>query len=233
MFSAAALRDKGESLDDLLLGLNLLRTKSEASYESIDFIALKNESIALDRRFADWQESRAAEFKPTIAGHIIWSQYELETAVGCWPGKVDAYFDLFVAGVWNVFRAARLLLLALIIRLSDAIQDKDSRTDHVHTANGIAKDIIASIPYHLADNLQIFLNAVPTETEITNPGRSLGGLLLIHPLYVTSQIPFLPENMREYMRRCLIWIGSNMGLGQADLLAKVRETSCWLLNQFA
>ena len=217
------MSEKGESLDDLLLSLNLLRTKSQASFEFKDFIALKNESIALDRRFADWQESRVAEFNPTLAGHVIRSQDESPIAVGCWPGKVDTYFDLYVAGVWNVFRAARLLLTTLIITLSDATKDKGSRASHTHIASDIAEDLIASIPYHLADSLQIFLNEVTADTGITTPGRALGGLLLLHPLYVASRVPFLPKYMREYAQRCLTWIGSNMGLGQADLLAKVRE----------
>ncbi len=224
------MSDQGESLDDLLLSLDLVWIKSEASFKSKDFDALKNESIALDRRFANWQDSRVTEFEPTVTGHVIRSPHESAITVGYWPGKVDTYFDLYVAGVWNIFRAARLLLVALIIKLSDTLGDNDSCVDHIHTANRIVKDMIASVPYHLTDNLQVFLSELATSTEIKKPGRSLGGLLLMHPLYVASKMPFLPENMREYMRRCLTWIGSNMGFGQATLLAKVREVRYWFLK---
>lgn len=196
-----------------------------------DFTAIRNESIALDRRFAIWQESRVAEFKPTIVGYINEAQHDCQIAVGYWPGEVDTYFDLYVAAVWNIFRAARLLLLDLIIKLSDSdlLGDFDSRMYCITTANGMAKDIAASVPYHLADNLQAFLNQLSTN-EIGEPGRLLGGLLLMYPLHVASKIPFLPVEMREYMRRCLTWIGSNMGLGQATLLAKVRDARRWILN---
>jgi hypothetical protein len=230
VFSVPALSDQGESLDDLLLSLDLVWRKSEASFESKDFNALKNESIALDRRFANWQDSRVTEFKPIVTGHVIRTEYESGIAVGYWPGKVDTYFDLYVAGVWNIFRAARLLLVALIIKLSDSLGDNESCIDHIHAANRIVKDMVASVPYHLADNLQVFLSELATSTEITKPGRLLGGLLLMHPLYVASKMPFLPEKMQEYMRRCLTWIGSNMGFGQATLLAKVREVRYWFLK---
>ena len=223
MFSVPALSEQGESLDDLLLSLDLVWTKSKASFKSKDFNALKNESVALDRRFADWQDSRVTEFKPTITGHVIRSKHESEIAVGYSPGRVDTYFDLYVAGVWNIFRAARLLLIALIINLLNILENNDSCADHIHTAKHIFEDMVASVPYHLADNLQAFLCELTTSTEITQPGRSLGGLVLIHPLYVASSMPFLPEQMREYLRRCLTWIGSHMGFGQATLLAKVRD----------
>ncbi len=93
----------------------------------------------------------------------------------------------------------------------------------MHTADRIVEGIAASVPYHLTDNLQVFLGELATETEIKSPGKTLGGVLLIHPLYIASKMPFLSERMREYMRRCLAWIGSTMGLGQAALLAKVNE----------
>jgi hypothetical protein len=195
--------------------------KSEALFELEDLRALKAESISLDRRFAEWQNSRVPEFKPTVVGHINQSEYESEIAVGYWHGKVDTYLDLYVASVWNIFRAARLLLIAIIIKLSGTLESDESSVDYLYIADRIAEDIVASVPYHLVDNLPSFLSKLAVSTEITDPGRSLGGLLLMHPLYIASKILFLSRDTREYMRRCLIWIGSNMGLSQATLLAKV------------
>lgn len=37
--------------------------------------------------------------------------------VGLWPGRRDMYFDLSVAGVWNISRTARLLLIEIIQEL--------------------------------------------------------------------------------------------------------------------
>jgi hypothetical protein len=72
------------------------------------------------------------------------------------------------------------------------------------------------------ENPQVFL----ISTEITNPdlGRILRGLLLMHSLYlyVTSQMRFLDKTMREYILRCLAWIGEYMGIRQTTVLVNVR-----------
>jgi hypothetical protein len=204
---------------DLLLTLASLRTKSEASSSSepTDFTALKKETLTLHHRFTKWQSSLIPESKPTVIGHIHISQSEPEIPPGYWPAKVETYFDLYVAGVWNIFRTARLLLLALIIKFSD----DSSVEEYIHTAHLIVEDMLASVPYHLVENLQVLLRDSES-TEINNPGRVLGGLLLVYPLFVTSRMRFLDKGMREYMLRCLAWIGEYMGIGQATVLAKVR-----------
>ena len=72
--------------------------KCEASCEAQDLNTLKNENIALDRRFAYFERSRVPEFKPTIPRYISTSTKESEIVAGYWPGKVETYFDLYVAG---------------------------------------------------------------------------------------------------------------------------------------
>ena len=213
---------QGETLDDLLLSLDSLWTRTQSPFASNDSQALKKASIALDDRFIEWEESRITEFKSTAIGNVPQTHKEPQVAVGYWPGKVDTYFDLYVAAVWNVFRAARLLLNALIIKVSDALGENDTCAEHIRTANDIVENMIASIPYHLTDNLQVFLSQLSKKSEITDPGKYLGGLLLMHPLYVASEMPFVHARMRDYTRKCLAWIGSNMGFGQATLLANVR-----------
>jgi hypothetical protein len=222
VFSVPALYDQNESLNNLFLCLEQLRTQSESSSESRQIEHLKCDCVMLERRFARWEDSRSQEFKPTVAGRIHRNQRRNTTKAGYWPGRVGTYFDCYVAGVYNLFRAARLLLVSLIINLSDTLGHNDSRAKHIHIANHIIEEMVASIPYHLTDDLQSFLSKQAANVEISTPGRSLGGLLLMHPLYVASEVSFLPEEVREYMRRCLAWIGSNMGIGQARLLAKVQ-----------
>jgi hypothetical protein len=198
-------------------------TRSETPSELTHLQLLRSQSIALDQRFDKWKDSRSPVFKPTRIGRIDRCDDELDIPVGYWPGTVDTYFDLYVAGVWNIFRAARLLLVALIISLSEATGDDRGYVDYAVIGNRIAADMIASIPYHLVDNLPAFISDLAKQREIAEAGRYLGGLLLIHPLYVASRMQFLPDEMQCYSRRCLAWIGSNMGFGQATLLAEVRD----------
>lgn len=213
---------QGQSLDNLLLDLDRLWTKSEANLDPTDLSALQDESVALDRRFVQWEDSRVTELKPTLVAHTRPCDYGPDIEVGHWPGRVDTYFDLSIAGVWNVFRGARLLLTVLIVKLADTRDANGSSADHILDAIDIVKDIIASIPYHLMSNIYVFLDEKGATNETRNTGKILGGLLLMHPLYVASRVPFLPNSMRDYLRKCLMWIGSNMGIGQATFLAKVR-----------
>jgi hypothetical protein len=198
-------------LDDLLLDLDLLWIKYQSCSGLKDLNKLKKTAIALYSRFTKWQDSRVAELNPTGIGNIDENECESQIAVGHWPGKVDTYFDLCVAGAWNIFRTARLLLIALIMQLSMATSDTGSYVELVQDANRTAENMIASIPYHLADNLQVFLGKLSTSADIPETGRTLGGFLLIHPLYVASRMAFLSSPMRDYLRRCLAWIGSRMG----------------------
>lgn len=185
---------------------------------------MRDECLSLDRRFTSWQHTRGPGFNPTEVGHIGETDTDSLPGVGYWPGGVDTYFDLYVSGVWNIFRAARLLLLALTVKLSNALGE--DYLQHVQAAARVVDDMIASVPYHLTDNLPAFVRQLGLSTEIREPGRFLGGLLLLHPLYVASQMLFLPEKTREYLRACLLWIGSRMGIGQATVLANVSKPPC-------
>jgi hypothetical protein len=199
-----------------------LWTRLEFSPHPAELEILRQEGIDLDRRFAMWDNSRIAEFSSAKVGDIRQGRCRVECEVGYWPGRVDTYFDLYVAGVWNVYRAARLLLINIILRLSDGHTPKRSRSDYIKIANLIADDMAASIPYHLVENLPFFVRNQHVNREISDPGKLLGGLVLMHPLYVASRMPYISEDLRDYMQRCLLWIGSNMGIGQATILAKVR-----------
>ncbi|KAF2792378.1 hypothetical protein K505DRAFT_246780 [Melanomma pulvis-pyrius CBS 109.77] len=223
VFSIPALTDQRETLDDLLLDLDSLWTRSETLFTSKDFRMLLTTSIDLNRRFAKWADSRVPGFKPTTIGKVSQRYDEADIAVGYWPVNVDTYFDLYVAGVWNIFRVARLILLSLIIKLSAILGIKENCIEFIIAGNCILEDMLATIPYHLVNNLPAFVSLLSNEAQITEPGRYLGGLLLMHPLYVVSEIPFLSEPTRVYIRKCLAWIGSNMGIGQATLLANTRD----------
>ena len=188
-----------------------------------------SEAIALDQAFATWQESRSIDFKPWTVNSVSQPQAGSKIEVGCWLGKVDMYFDLYVAGVWNTARMARILLLDLILKLSNALNGNHNCShEHQDSLRGVAlrlvEDTISSIPFSLAEDLHIFLQDREKDSTRARmrPGIPVGGLLLMHPIYIVSRLSIVPENIREYMRDCLDWIGTNMGIGQASVFAKVR-----------
>jgi len=102
------------------------------------------------------------------------------------------------------------------------VHDAQSHVREHKEALILVGDIIASIPYHLTDELQNFLDEGGKGGKSLEPGRPVGGLLLMHPIYVASTLLIAPQEMREYLKDCLSWIGINMGIGQASVFAKVR-----------
>ena len=227
MFPTPYSSDLGQSLDNLLFLFGPIWRKADALLAnqlvgSDDLYLLKVEAMALDQGFAKWQEAQAEDFKPTTVGQVSQGQARSILAVGYWPGRVDTYFDLYVAGVWNTSRTARFLLINLILKLSKILNDNQNHSREHQDALRLVEDIVASIPYHLTEDLQVFLRDMGKNAAAMNPGRPVGGLLLMHPIYVASKLLIVPQQMREYMTECLAWIGMYMGIGQASLFAKVR-----------
>lgn len=216
------------SFDDLLVMLGPIQRKADALLEDplvgSDYLCLlKEDAVSLYRGFSGWQEAQSDDIKPTAIGHV--SQEDgSEIAAGYWPGRVDRYFDLHVAAVWNTSRTARVLLINLILNLSEILNDNQNHTREKQDAMCLVEDIISSIPYHLTDDLHIFLSDMGRSAQTMNPGRSVGGLLLMHPMYVVSKVSTVPEEVRKYMKECLVWIGTYMGIGQAATFAKVCDS---------
>lgn len=180
--------------------------------------------MTLFSKFSEWQDTRTFDFRPTTAGRVRPRDDTESPPAGYWPGNIDTYFDLYVAGIWNIFRTAHLLLIEIITRLSEQLEDT-RRSEYLAEAQPIFQDIAASVPYHLVDDLPAFISGMSERTDITDTGKHLGGLLLMHPLYVVSKMRCLSVAQRRYARDCLLWIGSNMGVGQAIVLATVRAKS--------
>ena len=98
--------------------------------------------------------------------------------------------------------------------------------DHIlKEAHDLSEDIAASIPFHLARNVDEFLinkqQIDPMKQEAVLPNRSIGGVSLMYPIHVVSALSVVPLHLREMFREHLAWIGRVMGIGQARLLADV------------
>jgi hypothetical protein len=188
---------------------------------------LLTEASALDSDIAEWQEAQSDKFKPITIGNTqpnySTTSRQFSPGVGSWPGRVDVYFDMYFATIWNISRTARCLLLDFILRLTDLLRERGPSNDHARYTQYLMTqlcDVIASIPYFLAEDVQAFLREDNAQ-DISNPGRTAGGLLLMHQLYALSKLPMIFPDMQDYFKRCLAWIRERMGIGQASLFAKV------------
>ncbi|KAF5006472.1 hypothetical protein FDECE_7159 [Fusarium decemcellulare] len=126
VFSVPALTVGEECLDNLMLDLDVLRTRFLASTTTMNYSPdLQHSILALHQRFSRWASSRCQGFVPTTVGHVTQLESTSNFAAGCWPGRVDTYFDFYVAGVWNIVRMSQLINIDMLKKLSDSGPDME------------------------------------------------------------------------------------------------------------
>ena len=191
---------------------------------SNDHISILNDALQLEEELDRWEKCQSEELKASTIGSAPRRTSSIEYAAGYWPGNVDTYFDPYVAIIWNSYRAARLYLFDLISGLVSTREDPKVNGPYNPDLDHLLEDVLASIPYHLTENLHQFIKNVEIDTSISIPGKTASGLLLMHPLHVISTLPIVDVKIQTYLKRCLFWIGDHMGVGQATLMAKVGGT---------
>ncbi|PKX88976.1 putative C6 transcription factor [Aspergillus novofumigatus IBT 16806] len=213
-------------LHDILLEICPLRMEAERVLEESPLVeshlrALQQRADILSNRLAQWEDSVAPEAKPTIISHVQASS-DPNIEVGRWPGPLHMHTDLRAVALLNISRVARCYLLDIIFWLKHMQADTGSDDKERAKAVQLIQDFTSSIPYHLVEDLHSFSVNVHRGNPIEQPGRAVGGLLLMYPLYIAAQLSIVPVELQDYFKRCLVWIGQNMGVGYASLLAKVR-----------
>lgn len=186
------------------------------------------DALAIDIAFSHWSTNQDASWKPNIVGHITQKDAESSSCPFARAGAVHSYFDIYVAAVVNTYRKTYLMLLGILIRLTSRIKgtvQTDAVTRWERQAHTLINDIIASIPYHLADNVHDYERTILWSNSSPRIGRAVGGLLLLHPLFVLATCSIVPSPIHAYVAKCLAWIGSIIGIGQATLMSKVISPS--------
>jgi hypothetical protein len=125
---------------------------------------------------------------------------------------------VYVAAVWNTYRKTHIMILDIMIRCSKYLGLNDNFLAQTK-AIGLAEDIAASIPYHLTNDVRKYVRRIHDLLPTKFYGRPVGGLLILHPLWVVANSSIISRELQHHMRKQLSWIGKNMGIGQATLLA--------------
>jgi hypothetical protein len=113
------------------------------------------------------------------------------------------------------------MLVEILLHCAEQLGLLDLLPNFNCQAQALTDGIVASIPFHLARDPGEFLHTVLSGVDsVISVGRPVGGLLLLHPLYVATRSSILPLALRNYLSECLEWIGQHMGIGQATLLSK-------------
>ncbi|KAI2908560.1 hypothetical protein CBS147347_7572 [Aspergillus niger] len=116
-------------------------------------------ALAIELAFSQWGATQDVSWKADIVGFMSQQDAEASSCPFAWGGPVHAYFDIYVAAVMNTYRKTYLMLLDVLIRLASRMGGS-IQTDNVirweKQAHILIYDIVASIPYHLTNNLHAY-----------------------------------------------------------------------------
>ncbi|KAJ4164137.1 hypothetical protein LMH87_005822 [Akanthomyces muscarius] len=149
-----------------------------------------------------------------------------------YPGRVDAFQDLWVTTVWVTMRCSRLVLASIIVRAAAWVcSPTDYRTTSEYaiwsnTCTNIISDLCAAIPYQLGwfKSRQELLE----RSDLTSYGcgneadaKGLSGYFVTWPLSCIITQDYSTAGQREWAKGRLEHIASELGVRYAKMLTHV------------
>lgn len=193
-------------------------------------------SQTVDREIETWMSSLPEEYKfKTVAweDNVPGGDY---SRAEVFPGRIDVFQDIWTASIWNMARACRLCLASVIVRCAAWVcSPVDYRTTPEYaTAVRICMetitDILASVPYQLGWHLKRpdvvrraanFANAAGFLCGEEEQIKGLAGYFLTWPLAIVNSQDYCTDAQRSWIIGRLRYIGDEMGVKYAHILADV------------
>lgn len=152
------------------------------------------------------------------------------------PGRIDAYQDLWVVSVWNMMRCSRIILASLIVRCAAWVcSPVDYRTTPEYataarTCVDMITAIVASVPYQLGwftkrKHLLQRANLSAFGCGEEDAQKGLPGYFLTWPLACVQNQDYTTDAQRAWAKGRLEFISTNLGVRYANLLTQVRDLS--------
>lgn len=130
--------------------------------------------------------------------------------------------------MWNTYRQCSLHLINLLSRISrvlskspEAYNNSREYVKLCKDARTFVDDICASIPYMLVGERIYGNKPVGSIWPQARPPSLFGGLNLQWVLFTISVMEIVPVSVRRDMKSLLLWIGKNLGIRHANVLALV------------
>ncbi|EMC99034.1 hypothetical protein BAUCODRAFT_388100 [Baudoinia panamericana UAMH 10762] len=190
---------------------------------------LMSEILAFKAELRTWSSWQPEAMKPTTAVRFTQAYTLRFPAVEdllCPITRADTYADYFVAGMWMSYRQCQLHLTNLLCRISRTLSKDpeayDRSREHAklqREVQDLVDDMYAAIPFMLVGEQ---IRGSRPEGSLWNHARPpmlLGGLDLQWTLFTASILDIVSSDVRRNIRSILLWIGENLGLGQATVLA--------------
>ncbi|KGQ02501.1 hypothetical protein BBAD15_g12290 [Beauveria bassiana D1-5] len=155
------------------------------------------------------------------------------TKAEVFPGRVDAFQDLWVTTVWVTMRCSRLVLASMIVRAVAWVYSPiDYRTTPEYatwsnTCAAIITDLCAAIPYQLGwfktrqellERSDLTSYCCGDEAEV----KGLSGYFVTWPLSCIITQDYSTVGQREWANGRLEYIASDLGVGYAKMLTHIK-----------
>jgi hypothetical protein len=204
--------------------------------ENIDFLLdMIRKAQTIDQEVVNWMRDLPEQYHFKT---VYWQDNVPDgdyTNAEVYPGRVDIYQDFWVASVINMARVTRLILASLIVRCAAwCCSPVDYRTTPEYatasrTCVDTITDIIASVPYHLGWHFKrrdilhkANLGQFACGEEESQKG--LAGYFLSWPLACVNGQDYTTDTQRKWIAGRLKYIGDELGVKYAHMLAAVRIT---------
>lgn len=192
-------------------------------------------ALALDAGMEAWAAGVPSSWRyKTI---IIPNEIQNDSfAHGVYGKYYHVYPDLYICSTWNNWRAARSVIHEMILDSTAIAQAQTSQEDdsmNVFEYTEIAArseritrelqaDIIASVPYHFGTtgDLDTFASNIDNFDNIS----TVGGLILMWPLFLAADCRYATLSQREWAIMCLQKVGHGMGISQALAMAALLQS---------
>ncbi|SPJ79090.1 uncharacterized protein FTOL_07481 [Fusarium torulosum] len=205
------------SLDQIIIKLSPLTSRAEVllaqSSPSVEaLLQLQVDLLELNDEIVYWPDDRPLAWKPKLVGHVWLEGF-------CFSGPVEEYFDLYVATAWNSWRSTHIIYIDHLVHVANALGQYELIPLYLQRVVILAAGLKSSIPYHLSQNVEDYIKHANAGMPFLHADRLVGGFLLLHPLYAVARCTVVDATTRQYIANTLEWIGLEMGIRQATVLA--------------
>ena len=174
-------------------------------------------ALEINDLFVSWARSVPDDWRWIAADHFKIPP-GVPRALFLYQGRMDIYYDIHVAGIWNVYRTSRLRVLSIILDCIAAMDGNCSGTLHerklvtIHELQELTDDICGTVPLNLGTRLEMqgasaveypYMDNMNVTQEHRRSAGALGGWLLIEPhnqpLKTAASMPYLRKGQKEWL----------------------------------
>lgn len=177
-------------------------------------------SILLDKRLKAWSNEVSSDYRYASMKALNLSSLA-EILSGLQPAlSIHIYKGSTMAGMWNLYRCSRIILLHYLIKCIDR-KAKSGATDPVslglisvkfeaaESISSLCSDICASVPHLLGDIDQ------DSNLQQSRHSKAIGGFLLLWPLRHILYLDVVEPWQKAWITKRLTYIKNVLGIQRA------------------